>query len=126
MKVRLIDLDPRWVGAGGEGIYNADGTPAEERHGVGLSFLCPCEACKAKRTGNPDEDFHLRHFVAFANPLDGKPPLHDERHRWQRVGDAFDVLSLTPSILSDRAKGGCGWHGFVGSNGAAPGEVITV
>lgn len=123
--MKLIDLDPRWVGAGGEGIRNADGSPAEARHGIGISFLCPCATCTPQRTGDRDADFHLRVFVAFANPLDGKPPLHDERHRWQRTGDTFDTLSLTPSILSTPPHG-CGWHGFVGSNGAAPGEVITV
>lgn len=29
---------------------------------------------------------------------------------WQRRGDTFENLTLTPSILR---MGGCGWHGFV-------------
>jgi Family of unknown function (DUF6527) len=110
--MKLTELDPHWVGAGGEGISDKDGNPVPERHGVGLSFLCPCPQCTAKRTGDPDRDFYLRHFVEFANPLDGGPP-HDGRVTWQRTGDTFETLTLTPSILSDPAKGGCGWHGFV-------------
>jgi len=109
--VKLTELEPRWVGAGGPGIYNADGTPAAERHGVGLSFLCPCAECTAKRTGNHDEDFYLRVFVGFANPLDGGP-AHDPRPgaQWQRAGDTFDTLTLTPSI---QRMNGCRWHGFI-------------
>lgn len=37
----------------------------------------------------------------------------------KRVGDTFDILTLTPSIL--RIKPSCGWHGFITN-----GEVITV
>ena len=39
--VRLVDLDPQWVGAGGAGIHDRDGNPVPERHGVGLAFYCP-------------------------------------------------------------------------------------
>lgn len=125
--MRLTELDPRFVGAGGEGVYNADGTPAVERHGVGLSFLCPCAECTAKRTGEPDQDFYLRVFVGFANPLDGGPAFESGGPKWARVGDTFDTLQLSPSILSDKAKGGCGWHGYVGGPPTnIPGEVTTV
>ena len=122
--MRLTELDPHWVGAGGEGIFNADGTPVPARHGVGLSFLCPCLTCVAKRTGDPDEDFYLRHFVGFANPVAGGPP-HDIREgaQWTRTGETFETLSVRPSILSAVAKGGCGWHGFIGLN--VPGDVTT-
>jgi hypothetical protein len=132
--VRLVDLDPRWFGAGGAGIYNSapDGTlvPAPARHGVGVSFLCPCPNCTAKRTGERDKDFHLRHFISFTNPIDGGPSFsslaagdtRDDPH-WTRIGDTFDTLQLSPSILSDPAKGGCGWHGYIGQT--VPGEVTT-
>jgi hypothetical protein len=38
-------------------------------------------------------------LVRFSNPLDGGPP-HDDRPRalWQREGDAFETLTLGPSI----------------------------
>lgn len=122
--MKLTDLEPRWVGAGGEGVFNADGSPAPERHGVGLSFLCPCAPCTAKRTGNTDTDFYLRVFVAFANPLDGGPAFSDGP-KWQRAGDTFETLQLSPSIQRHRVgEGGCDWHGFVGQ--PTPGEVTTV
>ncbi len=126
--VKLIDLDPRWVGGGGEGIFNADGSPAPARHGVGISFLCPCAKHTALRTGDLDHDFHLRCFIGFANPLDGGP-AYDPRPtaQWTRTGDTFETLSVTPSIQRHEiGDAGCTWHGFIGSNGAAPGEVITL
>jgi hypothetical protein len=58
--------------------------------------------------------------VPFANPIDGGPQL--ERHGWQRTGDTFETLTLTPSILRARARGGCGWHGFI-TNGAVTGQI---
>ena len=135
--VNLIDLDPRWVGAGGEGIFHQSDdpcpecqgvgcstchqsgklyVPAPERHGVGISFLCPCPICVEKRTGDPDEDYYLRVFVSFKNPLDGGPP-HDPRPKaqWDRTGETFETLTLRPSILR---LGGCAWHGFI-TNGVA-------
>lgn len=123
--MRLTELKPRWVGAGGEGVFqkNAAGEyePAPERHGVGVSFLCPCPTCTAKRTGNDDQDFYLRVFVGFRNPLDGGA-AHDPRPgaQWERSGDTFESLTLMPSILCTPPYG-CGWHGWVRN-----GEVITV
>lgn len=128
MLIKLIDLHPRWVGAGGEGVYNADGTPAAERHGVGISFDCPCEKCSAKRNGDEEHDRYLRVFVAFSNPLD-RGPAHDPRpnQQWSRIGETFETLQLSPSIQRHRiGEDGCEWHGFVGINGAGPGEVITI
>ncbi len=124
--MKLTELDPRWVGAGGEGVYQTapDGTlvPSPERHGVGVSFLCPCASCTGKRTGDKDHDFYLRVFVGFRNPLDGGP-AHDPRpgQQWERTGETFDTLTLRPSILRHRVgDGGCDWHGFV-----TAGEVTT-
>lgn len=124
--MRLVDLHPRFVSAGGEGISNADGSPAPARVGVGLMFDCPCPECTAARVGDDDKDFHLRVFVAFANPIDGGPPIKDERPLWTRTGETFDTMTLQPSILSDKSKGGCGWHGYVGGPaGDKPGEVTS-
>lgn len=102
-------MNPRWMGAGGAGVFRADGSPAPERHGVGVIFDCPC--------GNADENHQL--YVPFANPLDGGPQ-HDAQG-WQRTGDTFETLTLSPSILRSIAKGGCGWHGFI-----TQGEIRTV
>jgi hypothetical protein len=120
--MKLLELEPRWVGAGGEGVWNADGSPAPARAGVGVSFLCPCPPCTAKRTGDPDHDFYLRVFVGLRNPVDGGP-AYDPRPgaQWERIGDTFDVLTLTPSIQRHQiGEHGCNWHGFVTN-----GEILT-
>lgn len=125
--MKLTDLNPRFVSSGGEGITDGQGNPVPERQGVGLGFDCPCAKCTAQRTGDFDRDFHLRVFVDFTNPLDGGPANNDRRPTWHRTGETFDTLVLQPSILSDAAKGGCGWHGYVGGpNGDQPGMVVTL
>lgn len=116
--MRLTDLHPRWMDAGGENIFNADGTPATPRHGVGVCFDCP-KGCPPEHEGDRVE----WHYVPFHNPLDGGPPFETGRPMWTRVGDTFETLQLTPSILSDPSKGGCGWHGFIGQT--IPGEVTN-
>ena len=104
--MRLTDLNPQWLGAGGEGIYNADGTPATPREGVALLFDCPCGKC-----GMPC-------CIHVDPPLDGGAEISG--HAWTRTGDTFDTLTLKPSIYRNEAKGGCGWHGFITN-----GEVHT-
>lgn len=105
--MKIIDLNPKWIGAGGEGIFDKDGNPVPERHGVGIAFDCPC-GCGTHG------------YVPFSNPLDGGPPCHGRSDdAWQRTGDTFETLTLTPSI--QRADpDGCRWHGFFTN-----GEVIT-
>ncbi len=108
--MKLTDLDPRWVGAGGAGVSNADGSPVPERTGVGLSFDCPC-GCES------------RCFVHISNPMDGgKSYASPGQPSWDRTGDTFETLTLKPSIqrLTVNDKG-CKWHGFV-----TDGEIITV
>lgn len=101
--MKLTDLNPQFIDAGGEGISNADGTPAPRRQGVGVLMDCPCGQC---------DEFH-RLYVPFTNPLDGGAPLNGGHATWQRTGETFETLTLTPSILRSNEKGGCGWHGFV-------------
>jgi hypothetical protein len=98
--VKLVTLDPSWVGAGGDGITTEDGRPVPERSGVGISFNCPC-GCDH------------RAYVAFQNPLDGGPPeVSPGQPTWARKGSTFETLSLTPSILRGEP---CQkrWHGFI-------------
>lgn len=81
-------------------MSNADGSQAMERNGVGITLNCPC-GCEN------------RLYVPFANPLDGGPAL-DPRHGWQRTGETFETLTLTPSVLRVPVQGrGCSWHGFI-------------
>lgn len=100
--MRLSELKPKFLGAGGPGV-TLHGQPMPERRGLGVQFDCPC-GCGAPC------------FVPFANPLDGGPQL--EAQGWQRTGETFETLTLTPSILR-REPRGCGWHGFI-----RDGEVI--
>lgn len=102
--MKLTELEPRWWRTGGEGVFNTKtGEPVPERRGCGISFDCPC-GC---------ED---RVSVPFTNPLDGGPNGYHP-HGWQRTGEDFESLTLSPSI---RRMDGCEWHGWV-----RDGEVIT-
>lgn len=101
---KLTDLNPSWLDAGGEGISRADtGEPVPHQRGVGVMCDCPC-GCEKEL------------FVPFKVALDGTPHRTDKG--WDRTGDTFETLTLTPSI---RRIGGCGWHGFITN-----GQVKTV
>src|SRR5574341_406234 len=104
--MKLTDLDARFVGAGGEGIFKPDGSQAPERHGVGITFRCPCGCGEWG-------------YVPFTNPLDGGPVLQPDRPHWERTGKTVETLTLRPSILRTKPPG-CGWHGFVTN-----GEVVN-
>ncbi len=85
--MKLTELDPVWI--------TEDG-----RERMGLTFLCPC--C----VGTERE---RRLFAMFRNPVDGGPGEEDHPS-WQREGDTFETLTLSPSI--DASSSGH-WHGFV-------------
>lgn len=102
--MKLIDLNPQFIGAGGAGITDADGKPVPERRGVLFSCDCPC-GCGS------------RLHVPIENPIDGGPKRTDHSHAWLRTGETFDVLTLTPSIRRIPFDGSCGWHGFI-TNGS--------
>lgn len=95
--MKLVDLDPRWISSGGEGITR-NGQPVPRRDGVGIGCDCPCgtEGCWLA--------------VYFTNPLDGGPTLEGVAVSWQRTGDTFETLTLRPSL---QRRGGCDWHGFL-------------
>lgn len=106
--MKLTDLNPYFIGHGGEGVSDAQGNPVPFRPAIGLVFDCPCGKC-----GSPI-------FVAFENPPDGGPRFdsHPNAPHWTRTGEDFAAMTLTPSILR---KSHCGWHGFITN-----GEVRTV
>lgn len=84
--MRLLELNPRWFGL--------------QRVRTGLTFLCPC--CMQERLGV--------FFTPYINLsgieiLDFKDQLH-----WNRTGDSFDTLSLSPSIDASHLKHR---HGFI-------------
>lgn len=119
--MRLADLDPTFWAAPG-------------RRGQGIVFLCPhcrrtylCVAFANPIDGGDPWDIGtlerrpIRELwdVLYGPRVEGRyvgavlqpgtevvPP----GHLWQRAGDTFGSLSLTPSVDASRAS--C-WHGFV-------------
>lgn len=93
--MRLTELDPRWIRAG------------EGRTGMGVAFECPVHGGRCGMLG-----------VWFVNPIDGGSPAEpsiEPTFRWQRTGDTFDTLTLTPSVDASQNKyhdTPC-WHGFI-------------
>lgn len=102
--MRLVELNPRWFGAGGQGITDRQGHPVPERHGVAIGFDCPCGCGESVAV-------HLK------NPIDGGAPCAPASALWERTGEDFETLTLTPSL---QRIGGCGWHGFVRN-----GEIVN-
>jgi hypothetical protein len=101
--VKLTDLDPRW--------FTLHGWASESPFRIGMTFLCP--HCRTERLGvlferpvDPDgiaEKFEINYdAVPFGRTLN--------MHVWNRTGDTFDVMTLTPSI---DGSGVGHWHGFI-------------
>jgi hypothetical protein len=128
--MRLVDLDPRWFAEPG-------------REGQGIVFLCPhCRGGYiAVPFANPlDGGAPFDVGTEQARPIrrlweilygDVESPAEKGTMRagavlpvgawvippgclWQRTGDTFETLSLSPSV--DASRAGC-WHGFL-TNGA--------
>jgi Family of unknown function (DUF6527) len=79
-KTRLADCNPRWVT--GRYAGQPDDVPC------GIHFDCP--------EGHAGCD----HAIPFAPRLDGSPAAswYTSGAIWQRTGDTFDTLTLSPSI----------------------------
>lgn len=93
--MRLVDLDPRWV------KHFSDGPR------TGFSFWCP--HCGTQRLAIPFTptmpDGILQALgVAWPNPYVNKGNC------WQRVGETFENMTLSPSI--DASALGH-WHGHI-------------
>jgi hypothetical protein len=73
-KTRLVDCNPGWVS-------NYHGTGVDDA----IRFDCP--------EGRAD----CVHVIPFTPALDGSSPARGSV-QWQRSGDAFETLTLTPSI----------------------------
>src|SRR3569833_3551737 len=96
--MRLTELNPRWVGTGT--II------------TGITFDCP--HCRAQRLG-----------VTFKNAIDPEGWLakgvtrHHAASEWNRVGETFEKLTLTPSIDTTRPDPNSRvdfqghWHGYI-------------
>lgn len=96
--MRLTELSPSWLTGK---VGDEDGG---KRGYIGISFVCPhCLGNERPR----------RLAVLFDPPIDDGcswlcVPLSDLR--WERTGETFDDLTLSPSI--DTSASGH-WHGFI-------------
>jgi hypothetical protein len=70
----LLELHPQW-----EGILRPNS-------GEGVSFDCP--NCGSSH----------RLCAYFSNPIDGKEVAPWQKQKWERVGENFVVLTISPSI----------------------------
>lgn len=75
-KRRLVDCNPRWGVNSGEYVH------------CYVTFDCP--------EGHAD----CRHAIPFTPSPDGAPQISPQANGaiWQRTGDTFETLTLTPSI----------------------------
>ena len=100
--MKLIDLNPKFLFHGGEGHYrkleNGEREQFPLREGVGISFDCPCGKCNE------------RTILNFKNPIDGDEPISPYQPCWERKGNTFEHMTLTPSI---QRMGKCRWHGYL-------------
>lgn len=104
----LMDLAPRW-GVDADIVLNGVSQHFEGRHGMGMTFACP--HCVALHPGVLERGGPVQFLgVWFANPIDGLVPTDGATHLWQRGGDSFENLTLTPSV--DASSSGH-WHGFI-------------
>lgn len=99
MSAPLAALDPRWV-------------TVDSGQRVGVSFACP--AC----VGRDDSPHEGRVFVYVDPPLDPGPASPSPS--WQRTGDTFDTLTVTPSIRVRVDDVGEHWHGFITNGQVTP------
>lgn len=100
---RLLDLAPKFLGHGGDGISDKNGNPVPMTNGVGIYCECPCGCA------NPL-------YVPFTVALDGTPyeKWYGEGNAWVRHGSTFEELTLTPSIQRIKsAPDSCDWHGWL-------------
>jgi len=91
--VKLIELEPHWIGLGSSPNVVL----------TGVSFLCP--HCKA-----------IRLAAMFKNPIDPQnwlpriTTIPHGQNEWERTGETFETLTLRPSINTEWANH---WHGFI-------------
>jgi hypothetical protein len=115
--MKLLDLDPHWVlihrwdDASGTQHFPPYCPEGPERRIGGISFMCPVHTKRCEYCQQLLPESH-RLVVWFENPVDGLPPEFTATHRWQRTGETFETMTLTPSINAQGEYPGC-WHGHI-------------
>lgn len=81
-KTRLVDCAPRWC--------RWDGREPGAEHGPADAVWFEC----------PEGHAGCGHRIPFTPALDGTPRTSPQRNgaHWERTGDTFDTLTLSPSI----------------------------
>lgn len=97
---RLVDADPRFYGWSPDRDLNPQYADKPDRVGLGIMFDCPIH------------EPYCFVAVPFKVAIDGGGPI-DNRPTWDRTGDTFETLTLSPSIRVLGGPGGCRWHGFI-------------
>lgn len=105
--MKLIELAPLWRHWHHDAVSDGHITIPDTSHekAIGCSFDCPIHGV-----------VH-RVYVDFANPFDGATVVV-RKNLWQRTGDTFESLTLTPSVDYTKFDNGavrdatC-WHGFI-------------
>jgi hypothetical protein len=101
--MKLTTLNPSWIDHG-------------DRKGIGIAFDCMVGSHQFQGKSVPCT---IRNWILFANPLDGGPAWPGDSRslivaifpdgtdgqvagcgtcRWNRSGDTFESLSMTPSV----------------------------
>lgn len=107
--MRLVDLAPKWA-VDGDIVIGGQRVHYEGRRGMGITFACP--HCVALHPGVLERGGAVTFLgVWFSNPIDGLPPESGASYLWQRTGESFDTLTLSPSIDAQTNHGH--WHGFI-------------
>lgn len=102
--MRLIDLDPIWVGAYDASTHDfRELEPFEMAIAQGIMFLCP--VCFTKNNGPVGTETVLCWFKHCGIPDDAEPGPG----RWDMSGTGFGDLTLAPSVNVGNEH----WHGHL-------------
>lgn len=117
--------------AGEKFMWSKESTRYQFRHVATVAeadqimFLCPL--CFDRNGGSKGTHSVLVTFAGRNIPEGaGSRDSTGQPSRWNASGTNLADLVLTPSILlgaGQPPERGCHWHGFVGSNGIAPGHA---
>lgn len=92
--------------------------PVDFADADGIWLLCP--KCYAANGGPKGTHWLSVYFHGRHAPDHIGHNSQGQKTRWHIVaGTTINDLQLSPSILLDGP--GCGWHGFIGTNGVPPG-----